>query len=114
MFKNLFKFSFFKKIRVRKDDTNENDLKSIIKNGAFLVDLRTEGEFVQGHVPGSINIPLNTLGRNINLFKNKKHIVVCCFSGNRSGFAKDVLEKKGFTNVINGGAWDEIYKLINN
>jgi phage shock protein E len=114
MFKNLFKFNFFKKIRVKKDNTDENDLKSIIKNGAFLVDLRTEGEFEQGHVPGSVNIPLNLLGRNLNLFKNKKHIVVCCFSGNRSSFAKEILEKKGFKNVINGGAWDEIYNLINN
>ena len=113
MFK-LFNFTFLRKILVRKDNTTDNDLKSIIKNGAFLVDLRTIGEFAQGHVPGSINIPLNELGRNINLFRNKKHIVVICFSGNRSGFAKDVLEKKGFSNVINGGAWEEIYRLVNN
>lgn len=111
---NIFKFTFLKKILVKKDNTTDNDLKSIIKNGAFLVDLRTIGEFAQGHVPGSINIPLNELGRNISLFKNKKNIVVCCFSGNRSSFAKDVLEKKGFNNVINGGAWEEIYKLLNN
>ncbi|WP_309609296.1 rhodanese-like domain-containing protein [Flavobacterium sp.] len=109
----LFKFTFLKKILVKKDNTSDKDLKTIIKNGAFLVDLRTIGEFAQGHVPGSINIPLNELGRNLNLFKNKKNIVVCCFSGNRSGFAKDILEKKGFKNVINGGAWEEIYRLVN-
>ena len=111
---NIFKFSFLKKILVKKDNATDNDLKSIIKNGAFIVDLRTIGEFAQGHVPGSINIPLNELGQNISLFKNKKNIVVCCFSGNRSGFAKDVLEKKGFNNIINGGSWEKIYKLLDN
>lgn len=110
MFK--FKFNFFKKIFVRKDDTSENDLKSIIKNGAFLADLRTPAEYAQGHIKGSTNVPLNELGKSLNKFKNHKNIVVVCFSGNRSGFAKDILEKKGFLNVINGGAWEEIDQLM--
>ena len=111
---NIFKFTFLKKILVKKDNTTDNDLKSIIKNGALLVDLRTIDEFSEGHIPGSINIPLTELGQNIGLFKNKKNIVVCCFSGNRSGFAKDFLEKKGFNNVVNGGSWEKIYKLLDN
>jgi phage shock protein E len=109
-----FKFNFFRKIFVKKDNTSDNDLKSIIKNGAFLADLRTAQEFAQGHINGSINIPLGELGKNLNRFKNHKHIVVVCFSGNRSGFAKDVLEKKGFQNVINGGAWEEVNHLLVN
>jgi phage shock protein E len=111
---SIFKFKFFKKAFVKKDNTSDKDLGKIIKNGAFLVDLRTVGEFEKGHIKGSTNIPLGELARNLNLFKNKKNIIVFCFSGNRSGFAKDVLEKKGFTNVINGGAWEEINKLIQN
>jgi 3-mercaptopyruvate sulfurtransferase SseA len=35
------------------------DLGSIIKEGAYLVDVRTAGEFAGGHVKGSVNIPLD-------------------------------------------------------
>ena len=37
------------------------DLKSIIEQGAFLVDVRTAAEFAGGHVKGSVNIPLNNI-----------------------------------------------------
>ncbi len=79
------------------------DLKIIIAAGAFLVDVRTPGEFAAGHVKGSVNIPLNTLPSQLSEFKNKKNIIVFCLSGGRSGQAKSILEQNGFTNVINGG-----------
>jgi phage shock protein E len=107
-------FKFFRNIFVQKDNTSDNDLKKIIKNGAFLVDLRTAEEFHQGNIKGSTNIPLGELGKNLRQFKNHKNIIVFCFSGNRSGFAKEALEKKGFKNVINGGAWEEIEHIMKN
>jgi rhodanese-related sulfurtransferase len=106
------RFNFFKKLFVRKDKTSTNDLKSIISNGGFLVDLRTKDEFGQGHIEGSINIPLAELGKSLEKFKDHTHIVLVCFSGNRSGFAKDILEKKGFKNTINAGAWEEVNHLL--
>jgi phage shock protein E len=106
-------FKFFKKIFVKKDNTSDKDLRKIITNGAFLVDLRTPSEFDLAHIKGSINIPLWKLSFHYNKFKNHKHVVVCCFSGNRSNFAKEILEKKGFTNIINGGAWEEINAIMN-
>jgi phage shock protein E len=105
-------FKFFRNIFVQKDNTSDNDLRKIINDGAFLVDLRTAEEFSQGHIKGSINIPLGELGQNLKQFRNHKQIVVFCFSGNRSSFAKDTLEKKGFKNVINGGAWEEIEHIM--
>lgn len=88
------------------------DLKIIIDKGAFLVDVRTPGEFAEDSVPGSVNIPLDTLASQLEKFKNKEHVVVFCRSGNRSGQAKTILEQNGISHVINGGTWEYVYKLI--
>ena len=83
-------------------------LVSLVKDDAFLVDVRTAMEFAEGHVKGSVNIPLDQVASNISKFKNKKHIVVFCRSGARSGQAKSILEQFGFTNVTNGGTWQQV------
>ncbi len=88
------------------------DLKSIIDEGAFLVDVRTPGEFSSGHVKGSVNIPLDSVTQQLAKFKGKKNIIVFCRSGNRSGQAKSILEQNGFTNVVNGGAWDNVNQYV--
>ena len=88
------------------------DLKSIIHKGAFLVDVREPGEFAGGTAKGAVNIPLGRLAAEINRFKGKENIVVFCRSGNRSGQAKLILEQKGIKNVINGGTWEEVNRLI--
>ena len=89
------------------------DLKSVIAEGAFLVDVRTPIEFAGGHVKGSVNIPLNTIPTQLAKFKNKKNIIVFCLSGGRSSQAKSILEQNGFTNVINGGTWNHVNQYVN-
>lgn len=88
------------------------DLKEMIEEGAFLVDVRTPGEFAEGHVKDSVNIPLDSVTSQIAQFKDKKNIIVFCRSGNRSGQAKSILEQQGFTNVINGGTWEQINQFV--
>lgn len=88
------------------------DLEYLINGGAFLVDVRTPGEFADGHVKGSVNIPLNTVAAEISKFKNKKNIVVFCRSGARSGQAKSILQQNGITDVVNGGAWDYVNQYV--
>ena len=88
------------------------DLKAAIQEGAFLVDVRSPGEFAEGHVKGSVNIPLDKITQQLTKFKNKKNIIVFCRSGNRSGQAKSILEQQGITNVINGGTWDHVNQFV--
>ncbi|HAL81398.1 MAG TPA: sulfurtransferase [Mucilaginibacter sp.] len=88
------------------------NLESIIDEGAFLVDVRTTGEFACGNVKGSMNIPLDTLQASLSEFKDKKHIIVFCQSGGRSSMAKSILEQAGFTNVINGGTWNQVNQFV--
>lgn len=88
------------------------DLHSMIGEGSFLVDVRTPGEFAGTHVKGSVNIPLAKLPFELAKFKNKKTIIVFCRSGARSGQAKSILEQNGFTNVVNGGTWENVNRFI--
>ncbi len=88
------------------------NLKSIIDEGAFLVDVRSAGEFAEGHVKGSVNIPLDKVQTDLAKFKNKKNIIVFCRSGNRSSQAKSILEANGIKNVTNGGTWQDVNKAI--
>jgi rhodanese-related sulfurtransferase len=81
------------------------DLKEIAK-GAVILDVRTPGEFKQGHIKGAVNAPLNDLNKHFTKLKNKDQaIITCCASGMRSASAKAQLKSQGFTNVHNGGGW---------
>ncbi len=93
--------------------TDNSNLKEIVKNGAFLVDVRTPFEFSGGSVKGAVNIPLDKVQSQLSKFKNKKSIVVFCRSGNRSSQAKSILESHGFQNVINGGTWQNVKNIVN-
>jgi rhodanese-related sulfurtransferase len=92
--------------------SDNNRLIEAIKEGAFLVDVRSAGEFASGSVKGAVNIPLDTLQNQLAKFKNQKTIVVFCLSGGRSGQAKNILEQNGFTNVINGGGWKNVAQFV--
>lgn len=91
---------------------NNSELKEVIQDGAFLVDVRSASEFASGSVKGAVNIPLDKIGNQLTKFKNKKNIVVFCRSGNRSGQAKGILEKNGYENVINGGTWSNVNQYV--
>lgn len=91
---------------------NNENLAIIVNEGAFLVDVRSSGEFAEGNVKGSTNIPLDQVSSNLDKFKGKDNIVVFCRSGNRSGQAKAILEQNGFTNVTNGGTWQVVNEIL--
>lgn len=87
-------------------------VKSTTKSETFYVDVRTPEEFAQGSVIGAVNIPLDQIEKQLVKFNGRKKIVVFCRSGNRSSQAKIILEQKGFKNVVNGGSWLDVNKLI--
>ena len=99
----------FKNLFGQKDNT---ELKEVLTDNAYLVDVRTPSEFASGSVKGAVNIPLDKISGQLSKFKGKKNIVVFCRSGNRSSQAKSILEKNGFDNVINGGTWNNVQKVI--
>ncbi len=71
---------------------------------AVLLDVRTPGEYREGHIPGSKNIPLQTLDEAQKIIENKDTpIFVHCLSGGRSRQAAAILQQMGYSNVKNIG-----------
>ncbi len=71
---------------------------------ALLVDVRTEEEYRQGHIPGSTHIPLQSLPQNLHKLGDKgRKIYVHCLSGGRSGQAVSFLRGQGYAQAVNIG-----------
>lgn len=84
------------------------DYRSLMEQGALIVDVRTPGEFTSGHIKGAVNIPLDTIRlKTAELKKKNKVIITCCRSGNRSSMAKGILISAGIT-AYNGGSWSAL------
>ena len=77
-------------------------------NQVTIVDVRTEEEFLEGNVNGSINIPLDEVVERAEELKQMQPLVLCCLSGGRSGQATDYLQSLGCKKVYNGGGWEEV------
>ncbi len=88
------------------------DLKLLIDEGAYLVDVRTPQEYAQSKVKGSVNIPFDSISSQLAKFKDRKHIIVFCRSGNRSSQAKSILDRNGFSNVVNGRTSNNVKQFV--
>lgn len=71
------------------------------KEAHTLVDVRTKGEFKQGHLPGAINIPLDQLPNKLKKIPTSKPVVVVCASGNRSSSGARIIAQGGYEDVYN-------------
>ena len=71
----------------------------------IILDVRTAAEFNEEHIPGSVNIPNETIGTDAipELPDKDQLILVYCRSGNRSKQASEKLVKLGYTNVVEFG-----------
>ena len=72
--------------------------------GAVLLDVRTPQEYREGHIPGSKNVPLQTIDKISSVADNENiPLFVYCHSGARSRQAVAMLQHMGYTNVRNIG-----------
>ena len=72
--------------------------------GAMLLDVRTPQEYREGHIPGSKNVPLQTIDKVASVAENKDTVLfVYCYSGARSRQAVSHLQHMGYTKVNNIG-----------
>ena len=91
--------------------SNNNEFKEVQKyldRDAVVLDVRTEAEYLEGHLENSLHIVLDELEYEIDELKAlQKPIITCCRSGARSEIAKDLLKDNG-VDVINGGPWQNV------
>lgn len=67
----------------------------------IILDVRTEAEYAEGHIPGAICVPNESIGEEMpkELPDKEQLILVYCRSGNRSKQASEKLAKLGYTNI---------------
>lgn len=80
----------------------------------LLVDVRQPKEYEQGHIPGSILIPLGQLELGHPSLEKKKKVATYCHSGKRSLLAANILCQMGFNQVMSlrGGITNWKYELL--
>lgn len=73
------------------------------------IDVRTAGEYADGHAPKASNFPLDELEKDLAKLNKNKPVYVICQTGRRSQRGSEILQKAGFKEIynINGGttAW---------
>ncbi len=83
------------------------------KKGMAILDVRTNKEYEQGHIPGSVHVQLSEIGDKVKKLKKDKELVVYCQNGSRSVWAIKRLMGMGYKNLYNlkGGynAWKRIH-----
>jgi hydroxyacylglutathione hydrolase len=80
------------------------------EDAPMVLDIRNPVEWKAGHIPESVNIPLNHLQARMAEVSRDKRIAVHCAGGYRSSIAASILHQHGITNLIEmaGGlaAWE--------
>lgn len=89
---------------LKKKDINKEILEFKGTIDAVLLDVRSKGEYQEGHISGSKNIELEKID-TVGLFIKDKTtpIFIYCYSGSRSELAMSALKNMGYTSVKNIG-----------
>ena len=69
------------------------------KTDLVILDVRTVGEFDEGHIMDAINIPVGEIADRLDELSKEDDLLVYCRTGNRSGSAVSILSDAGYTKV---------------
>ncbi len=107
----LFAVYFFVK---RASLISPKEAQAHLKGGALVIDVRTAGEFVAGHLPVAVNLPVNEIETNVTRRVTDKNQVLLlhCQSGMRSGAAKKKLKAMGYPNTHNLGSYARAEQIL--
>ena len=98
---NILALSVISKSEENSTDVEANDIENLLKNKEFLLDVREEYEYQDGHIKEAINIPLREILEKRDILPKDKDIYVYCRSGHRSADAVNFLKSLGFEKVYN-------------
>jgi len=90
-------------------------IRQALREGAVIIDLRTAYEYDQGHIPQSLNIPIDRIRANIVRIRDlRRPVVLCCGTGTHCREGADILRAAGITPVYNGGSWQSLLRVVQN
>ena len=98
---NILALTALGKNQENSDDVEAINIESLVKNKEFLLDVREEYEYQEGHVKGAVNLPLREILSQKDSLPKDKDIYVYCRSGHRSADAVNFLKSLGFEKVHN-------------
>jgi len=80
----------------------------------LIIDVRTEGEWNNGHLKGAVLIPYNQIGEKIGAVVRDKSqkIYLYCRTGRRVQVAKETLNKLGYQDVVNLGSIEDAARIL--
>lgn len=95
----------------RTEQRDVDTLRGLVRDRTITVlDVRTDNEWLEGHIPGARHIPLGDLPERLAEVPREGPLAVICHSGNRSSIAASLLARHGMPSVINipggMGAWE--------
>lgn len=79
------------------------------KEKVFVIDVREDDEFEEGHIPGAVNYPLSKFMQYVSELDKKQKYYMVCYSGGRSDVAAKFLDKQGF-DIVNIMGGMSVYK----
>ena len=83
---------------------NAEKAKEIMQDTSVIIlDVRTQEEYAQGHIPNAQLLPLDQIDQIADFAAKNDTILVYCRSGNRSAQAADYLVQLGYVNVYDFG-----------
>jgi len=90
----------------------KTDFSQLLEEGAVIIDVRTAGEYADGHIKGSKNISLDKIQASLATIKKlNKPVITCCRSGARSAMAVRFLKGAG-VEAYNGGPWTALQNAL--
>lgn len=94
---------------VIRGDHPQLDVEAVLAEQAatppLLLDVRTRDEFVAGHIPGAMHIPIDELRGRLSELPRDRMIAVYCQAGQRGYFAARILRQRGYESANVGGGY---------
>ena len=78
-----------------------SEVRGLVESGAYIVDVRTPGEYAAGHLKGAVNIPLGELRQRAGEIPKDRPVYLHCRTSQRSYNGIMALKGRGFENLYN-------------
>ena len=102
--KDITNFAGYIATNLMNDDFRQvhfHQVRELVENGAFIIDVREKDEYELSHLNTSVNIPMSEIRERINEIPKDRPVYLHCRSGQRSYNVCLLLKHLGFTNIYN-------------